>query len=113
MSRAGPAPWSSPTRRKSCDTPTFRWSSSPDMAGAAGGGPRVMVHADESCLGNDRSKPSPGGNAALIEAPAADSAAQGGYHESARQTNNNQMALAGAITTVVCVRLQWKHVRVV
>jgi len=37
---------------------------------------RVLVHADESCLGNDRSKPSPGGNAALIEAPAGDSVAR-------------------------------------
>src|SRR2546422_7956165 len=46
------------------------------MAGAptgGRGGPRVLVHADESCLGNDSSKPSPGGNAALIEAPAGDS----------------------------------------
>jgi len=36
----------------------------------------VLVHADESCLGNDSSKPSPGGNAALIEAPAGDSVAR-------------------------------------
>src|SRR5256885_6208550 len=50
---------SCPTRRRSCGTPIFRWSSSPDMAGAptgGRGGPRVLVHADESCLGNDRSE---------------------------------------------------------
>src|SRR5438046_8748156 len=111
MSRAGPAPWSSPTRRKSCDTPTFRWSSSPDMAGAAGGGPRVLVHADESCLGNDRSKPSPGGNAALMEAPAGDSAARSDCYESSPQTTNNQTALAGATATVELIPPPWKHLR--
>src|SRR2546430_2230553 len=45
---AGPAPWSCPTRRRSCATPIFRWSSNPDMAGAAGGGrggPRALVYA--------------------------------------------------------------------
>src|SRR5436189_177315 len=31
---------------------------------------RVLVHADESCLGNGMEPPNPGGNAALIEAPA-------------------------------------------
>src|SRR6266566_171953 len=113
---AGPAPWSCPTRRRSCDTPTFRWSSNPDMAGAAGGGrggPRVLVHADESCLGNDSSKPSPGGNAALIEAPAGDSVARWDFYESSPQTTNNKMALAGAIATLEWIRRQWKHARVV
>src|SRR6266487_4922831 len=74
---------------------------------------RVLVHADESCLGNDGSKPSPGGNAALIEAPAGDSLARWDFYESSPQTTNNKMALAGAIATLEWIRRQWKHARVV
>src|SRR2546429_9970266 len=74
---------------------------------------RVRVHADESCLGNDSSKPSPGGNAALIEAPAGDSLARWDFYESPPQTTNNKMALAGAIATLEWIRRQWKHARVV
>src|SRR2546423_1169863 len=59
--------------------------------------PFVLVHADESCLGNDSTKPSRGGNAALIEAPAGDSVARWGFFECSPQTTNNKMALAGAI----------------
>jgi len=74
---------------------------------------RVLVHADESCLGNDSSKPSPGGNAALIEAPAGDSLARWDFYESSPQTTNNKMALAGAIAALEWIRRQWKHARVV
>ena len=70
--------------------------------------PTVLVHADESCLGNDRSKPSPGGNAALIEAPAGDSVARWDFYECAPQTTNNRMALAGAIATLEWIRRQWR-----
>ena len=81
------------------------------MAGAPA--TRVLVHADESCLGNDSSKPSPGGNAALIEAPAGDSVARWDFYESSPQTTNNKMALAGAIAALEWIRRQWKHARVV
>ena len=81
------------------------------MAGAPA--TRVLVHADESCLGNDSSKPSPGGNAALIEAPAGDSLARWDFYESSPQTTNNKMALAGAIAALEWIRRQWKHARVV
>src|SRR5213080_26924 len=81
------------------------------MAGAPA--TRVLVHADESCLGNDGSKPSPGGNAALIEAPAGDSLARWDFYESSPQTTNNKMALAGAIAALEWIRRQWKHARVV
>jgi ribonuclease HI len=74
---------------------------------------RILVHADESCLGNDSSKPSPGGNAALIEAPAGDSVARWDFYECAPQTTNNKMALAGAIATLEWIRRQWQHARVV
>ena len=73
---------------------------------------RILVHADESCLGNDSSKPSPGGNAALIEAPAGDSVARWDFYEYSPQTTNNKMALAGAIATLEWIRRQWKRARV-
>jgi len=72
----------------------------------------VLVHADESCIGNDATKPSPGGNAALVEAPAGDSVARWDFYECSPQTTNNKMALAGAIAALEWIRRQWKHARV-
>jgi len=72
----------------------------------------VLVHADESCLGNDATKPSPGGNAALVEAPAGDSVARWDFYECSPQTTNNKMALAGAIAALEWIRRQWKHASV-
>jgi len=72
----------------------------------------VLVHADESCIGNDSTKPSPGGNAALVEAPAGDSVARWDFYECAPQTTNNRMALAGAIAALEWIRRQWKRARV-
>jgi ribonuclease HI len=72
----------------------------------------VLVHADESCLGNDSTKPSPGGNAALVEAPAGDSVARWDFYECTPQTTNNKMALAGAIATLEWIRRQWTHASV-
>ena len=72
----------------------------------------VLVHADESAIGNDSSKPSPGGNGALVEAPAGDSVARWDFFECAPQTTNNKMALAGAIAALEWIRRQWKHARV-
>lgn len=73
----------------------------------------VLVHADESCLGNDSSKPSPGGNAALLEARAGDSVARWDFYDFSPQTTNNRMALAGAIATLEWIRRQWKQARVI
>jgi ribonuclease HI len=72
----------------------------------------VLVHADESALGNDSTKISPGGNAALIEAPAGDSVARWDFYECSPQTTNNKMALAGAIAALEWVRRQWGHAHV-
>jgi ribonuclease HI len=69
----------------------------------------VLVHADESCLGNDSTKASRGGNAALVEAPAGDSVARWDFYECSPQTTNNKMALAGAIATLEWIRRQWGH----
>jgi ribonuclease HI len=83
--------------------------------GGGGGAPFVLVHADESCLGNDASKASRGGNASLIEAPAGDSVARWDFYDCSPQTTNNRMALAGAIATLEWIRRQWRnaHVRFV
>jgi ribonuclease HI len=70
----------------------------------------VLVHADESCLVNRRDEPSPGGNAALIEAPAGDSIARWDFYECAPATTNNRMALAGAIATLEWTHRQWQGV---
>src|SRR4029077_7473335 len=69
----------------------------------------VLVHADESCLGNDSTKRRRGGNAALIEAPAGDSVARWDFFECSPQTTNNKMALAGAIAALEWIRRQWRH----
>ncbi|MGH7700211.1 MAG: ribonuclease H family protein [Gemmatimonadales bacterium] len=73
----------------------------------------VLVHADESCLGNDRTKPSPGGNAALVEGRAGDSVARWNFYECSPQTTNNRMALAGAIAVLEWIHRQWTRARVI
>ncbi|HEX4633544.1 MAG TPA: ribonuclease H [Gemmatimonadales bacterium] len=77
--------------------------------------PFIVVHADESCLGNGTTPPNPGGNAALIEARAGDSVARWDLYECAPETTNNRMALAGAIGTLEWLHRQWQraHIRYV
>ncbi len=74
---------------------------------------RVLVHADESCLGNGTEPPNPGGNAALIEAPAGDSLARWDFFECSPNTTNQKMALAGAIAVLEWLRRRWQHADVV
>jgi ribonuclease HI len=74
---------------------------------------RVLVHADESCLGNGLEPPNPGGNAALIEARAGDSFARWDFFECSPNTTNQKMALAGAIAALEWLRRRWQRVHVV
>ena len=74
--------------------------------------PRVLIHADESCLGNGTTPPNPGGNAALVEAHAGDSVARWDFYEYAPDTTNNRMALAGAIGVLEWLHRQWRSAAV-
>ncbi len=57
----------------------------------------VVIHADESCLGNQNEGPNPGGAGALIEFALDGSPMRGDFYLCASSTTNNRMALTGAI----------------
>ncbi len=57
----------------------------------------VVIHADESCLGNQNEGPSPGGAGALIECTADGNPTQRDFYLCSPSTTNNRMALTGAI----------------
>ncbi len=60
----------------------------------------VLIHADESCLGNGRDGRSPGGAASLVETPHGKGVARRDLYLCSPDTTNNQMALRGAIETL-------------
>ncbi len=71
------------------------------------GSPRttlVIVHADESCLGNQNEEPSPGGSGAMIELSTANGIVRQDFFASSRATTNNRMALKGAIDVLSLLR---------
>ncbi|HEX9580178.1 MAG TPA: ribonuclease H [Gemmatimonadales bacterium] len=74
--------------------------------------PAVVVHADESCLGNGRDGDTPGGAASLIEAQAGGRVARRDLYISAPDTTNNRMALAGAIATFALLSQKDRRLRV-
>src|SRR4026209_2866511 len=108
--RDGPAWRAWRTGGRSCSTPTSPWWFNRRMAPDP---LRVLVHADESCLGNGMEPPNPGGNAALIEVPAGDSVARWDFFECSPNTTNQKMALAGAIAVLEWLRRRWQLVNVV
>ncbi len=57
----------------------------------------VLIHADESCLGNQNEGPSPGGAGALIEFTADGNPTRRDFRLCSASTTNNRMALTGAI----------------
>jgi ribonuclease HI len=57
----------------------------------------IYIHADESCLGNTRARPTPGGAAGLVELWKSDRWERRDYWESEPATTNNRMAIRSAI----------------
>ncbi len=57
----------------------------------------VLIHADESCLGNQNSEASRGGAGAIVEARSSGTISRHDFFLSSPDTTNNQMALTGAI----------------
>ena len=57
----------------------------------------AVVHLDESCLGNGRDAPTPGGTGGLIEVRAHGAIERRDFFVHSADTTNNKMALAGAI----------------
>jgi len=57
----------------------------------------VLIHTDESCLGNQNEGPSPGGAGALIEFTADGNPTRQDFCLCSPSTTNNRMALTGAI----------------
>ena len=64
---------------------------------------RLVVHADESCLGNGMEGPNPGGAASLVEIVSGRHITRLDLYISAPDTTNNRMALSGAIATFALV----------
>ena len=84
---------------RSPDVPAGFPVSTPDAA------PEVIVHADESCLGNQFvGRANPGGAAGLVEFRSDDGWVRRDYWVSERDTTNNRMALRSAIDVLSGLR---------
>lgn len=74
----------------------------------------VLVHLDESCLGNGRDGATPGGAAGLVEVRTPDGTlARRDFWISAPDTTNNRMALSGAIAVLQLLSAKGRKLRVV
>lgn len=60
----------------------------------------VIVHADESCLGNQNQGANPGGASALVEVRGRSGIVRRDFYLSSPGTTNNRMALQGAIELI-------------
>jgi ribonuclease HI len=72
----------------------------------------LLIHADESCLGNGRDGDNPGGAGALIEARTPDGIVRRDVYISAPATTNNRMALAGTVATFALLSEKGRRFRV-
>ncbi len=72
----------------------------------------VLVHADESCLGNGRDGHTPGGAASLIEVRSRNRVVRRDLYIAAPDTTNNRMALAGAIATLALLSKKKQRLRI-
>ncbi len=72
----------------------------------------VVVHLDESCLGNGQSGDNPGGAGGLIEARTSRGVERRDVTVAEPATTNNRMALAGAIATLTALSAKGKRLRV-
>ncbi len=72
----------------------------------------VLIHADESCLGNGRDGANPGGAGSLLEYRSEDSLEREDVFLSSPDTTNNKMALAGAIATFALLEQKLPRARV-
>ncbi len=72
----------------------------------------VLVHADESCLGNGMDGENPGGASSLIELRTGDSIVRADVFISAPATTNNRMALSGAIATLALLTEHYGRLRI-
>lgn len=77
-----------------------------------GPGSIVVVHADESCLGNGREGRTPGGAASLVEVRTTGRIERRDLYISSPDTTNNRMALAGAIATFALLSGKRRRFRV-
>jgi ribonuclease HI len=67
--------------------------------------PRVLVHADESCLGNQyKARANPGGAAGLVETWTDGGWVRRDYWISEPDTTNNRMAIRSAIEALTALR---------
>ncbi|MGQ0704081.1 MAG: ribonuclease H family protein [Gemmatimonadales bacterium] len=72
----------------------------------------AVVHLDESCLGNGRDVPSPGGTGGLIEIRAGGRLERRDFYVHSPDTTNNKMALAGAIAVLQLLARKEKRLKV-
>lgn len=73
--------------------------------------PVAIAHLDESCLGNGREGPTPGGAGALVETRVGGALVRRDVFISSPDTTNNRMALAGAIAVLQLMSGKGKRIR--
>jgi len=74
--------------------------------------PIAIAHLDESCLGNGREGPNPGGAAGLVEIRHKAAIERRQFSIHSPKTTNNQMALAGAIALLQLLAGKGRRLRV-